>query len=103
MGTEHALKTQRNLWIHIIIAMVVMSVAFCLKLSRVEFGLLLLAIFGVIVTEMLNTAIEEMVNLLSPQQKAEAGLVKNIAAGAVLLASICAVIIGLVVFVARFI
>ncbi len=100
-GTKHALKTQRNLWVHFIIALLVLFFAYYIKVSLLELGLLVLASFGVIVAEMLNTAIEELVNILSPEHRIEAALAKNVAAGAVLLAAFGAVIIGCIVFLPR--
>lgn len=100
-GAEHAMKTQRNLWIHFFIGLAVLGLALLVKVSKIELAILVLAISGVIVTEMVNTAIEECVNLLSPQQRAEAALVKNVAAAAVLLAAAGAVIIGIIIFIPR--
>ena len=67
-------------------------------MSLQNIAILVLAIFGVIVTEMVNTAIEELVNILSPEHRIEAALAKNVAAGAVLLAALGAVVIGVIVF-----
>jgi diacylglycerol kinase (ATP) len=100
-GAEHALRTQRNLWIHFVIGLLVLAGAVLLGVSLLELALLIVVIFGVIVTEMINTSIEEMVNMLSPQQREEAGLVKNIAAAAVLLAAASAVLVGGIIFIPR--
>ena len=97
-GAKHALKTQRNLWIHFASGLAVLAAAVYCKVSLLEFAVLLLAIFGVMVTEMINTAIEELVNILSPQHRLEAALAKNVAAGAVLLAALGAIVIGMVIF-----
>ncbi len=100
-GTEHAWKTQRNLWIHFCIGLLVLAFGAYINISLYELSILILAIFGVIVAEMFNTSIEELVNILSPERRKEAALAKNIAAGAVLLASAGAVVIGLMIFGAR--
>ncbi|MDI6730973.1 MAG: diacylglycerol kinase family protein [Candidatus Margulisbacteria bacterium] len=100
-GTRHAIKTQRNLWIHFLAGLLVLFLAWWVKVNIVEFAILLLAIFGVIVVEMVNTAIEELVNILSPEHRVEAGLAKNVAAGAVLLSAVGAVIIGCLVFIPK--
>ncbi|MFC1511151.1 diacylglycerol kinase family protein [Candidatus Margulisiibacteriota bacterium] len=100
-GAQHALKTQRNLWIHFMAGLLVLAFAAWLRISRLEFAVLVGAIFGVIVTEMLNTAIEELVNILSPEHRTEAALAKNVAAAAVLLASLGAVVVGGIIFIPK--
>lgn len=101
-GAAHALKTQRNLWIHFFTGLAVLGIAVWLKVTLIELGILLLAIFGVIVAEMINTSIEELVNILSPGHRIEAALAKNVAAAAVLLAAAGAIVIGAIVFLPRF-
>ncbi len=66
-----------------------------------EMALLVLAIFAVIVSEMFNTALEELVNLLSPEKQPAAGLVKNIAAAAVLLSALGAALVGAIIFLPK--
>ncbi|MBU1026238.1 MAG: diacylglycerol kinase family protein [Candidatus Margulisbacteria bacterium] len=100
-GAEHAIKTQRNLWIHFFIGVIVLGLAVWFKVSLIELAILVLAIFGVIVAEMLNTSIEELVNLLSPEKRAQAGLAKNIAAAAVLLAAFGAVLVGALIIIMK--
>ena len=65
--------------------------------------IVLLAIFGVIVAEMINTSVEELINILSPGHRIEAALAKNVAAAAVLLAAAGAIVIGCIVFLPRII
>jgi len=100
-GAEHAWKTQRNLWIHFFVGLVVLGFAVWIRVSLLELCVLVLTIFGVIVAEMFNSGLEELVNILSPQQRKEAGLAKNIAAGAVLLSAVGAIVIGALIFGAR--
>jgi len=102
-GAEHAIKTQRNLWIHFVIGLVVLSFAIWLELSLFEIAILCLAVFSVIITEIINTAIEELVNILSPQQQRGAALAKNIAAAAVLLAAAGAIVVGCLIFIPKLI
>jgi diacylglycerol kinase (ATP) len=102
-GAEHALRTQRNLWIHFFIGLAVIGIAVWLKVSLIELAVLIVAIFGVIVAEMINTSIEELVNILSPGHRQEAALAKNVAAAAVLLAAVGAVAVGCIIFIPRFI
>ena len=100
-GAEHALRTQRNLWIHFFIGLAVLALAVWLKVSLVELAILVVTIFGVIATEMLNTSVEELVNILSPEHRVAAALAKNVAAAAVLLASVGAIVVGLLIFLPR--
>lgn len=100
-GAEHALKTQRNLWIHFFAGLAVLGVAVWLRVGLLELSILVIAIFGVIVAEMVNTSIEELVNILSPEYREEAALAKNVAAAAVLLAAAGAVVVGCLVFIPR--
>lgn len=102
-GAQHAIKTQRNLWIHFFIGLAVLGAAVWLRVSLIELSVLVVTIFGVIVTEMVNTSIEELVNILSPGHRAEAALAKNVAAAAVLLAGVGAVVVGCLIFIPRFI
>jgi diacylglycerol kinase (ATP) len=101
-GAEHAIRTQRNLWIHFFIGLAVLAFAIWLRVSLTELAILVVIISGVIVTEMVNTAIEELVNILSPEHRQEAALVKNVAAAAVLLAAGGAVVVGAIIFIPRF-
>lgn len=98
---EHALKTQRNIWVHLIFGLLVLAAAVWIKMSLLEISLLTLTVAFVIVTEMINTAIEEVVNLTKPETHTLAGLAKNIAAGAVLVAALGSIIIGMLLFVPR--
>ena len=91
-GIKHAFKTQRNLFFHILIAAVVLGFGFYLRLSYFELTVLVVAIAFVVIAEMINTAVEEIVNLVTPTRRARATIAKDVAAGAVLFASICAII-----------
>jgi diacylglycerol kinase len=100
-GAEHAMRTQRNLWIHFFIGLLVLALAIWLNASLLELAVLLLTIFSVIMAEIFNTAIEELVNILSPEKRPEAALVKNLAAAAVLLMALGSVLIGGIVFIPK--
>ena len=100
-GAAHALQTQRNLWIHLTIGVLVLGAGYWLKLSNIELAIVVLIVTFVLVAEMFNTALEETINLIKPEVHPMAALVKNLAAGAVLLAACGAVIIGLLIFLPR--
>ena len=97
-GVIHALRTQRNLWIHFTLAAAVLVSAVAFGVSRIELMLLLLAITFVLVAELVNTAIEAAVDVASTSFDPMAKLAKDIAAGAVLIAALNAVAVAYLVF-----
>jgi diacylglycerol kinase (ATP) len=94
-------KTQHNAWIHLLAAIVVISLGFVLNVNSLEWCWLIIAIGFVFVAEMFNTAIEFLTDLVSPQFHPLAKKVKDVAAGAVLVSALSAVAIGLVVFLPK--
>ena len=98
-GFRIVLKTEMNIRIHIIIAFLVLLFAYLLKFSALEYCALLFAIAIVIVSEMLNTAIEFTLDSIYHNRYSKmVGMAKDISAGAVMFASFISVIIGLIVF-----
>lgn len=97
-GIYFAFKYNQNIRIHFIIALLVILLAIFLKVSAFEMGILGTMILLVISTEMINTSIEEMANLITRDHRQEAKIAKDVAAGMVLLTSIGAVIVGVLVF-----
>ena len=97
VGLWYALRTQRNTRIHLSIAAAVVVVGLCLNLSHVEWAVLTLTIGFVLVSEMLNTVAETLVDLISPGYHPLAKVVKDVTAGAVLLTAIVSVVVGLLV------
>jgi len=97
-GIIHVLRTQRNMRIHFVVAAVVLVAALATGVSRLELIALLLAIAFVMIAEMINTAIEGAVDVSTTSFDPNAKLAKDIAAGAVLIATINAVAIGYLVF-----
>jgi diacylglycerol kinase (ATP) len=100
-GVVHALRTQRNLWIHFTVAAAVLVAAIAFRVSRIELMVLLLAITFVLVAELVNTAIEATVDVSSTSFDPMAKLAKDIAAGAVLVAALNAVAVAYLVFSVR--
>lgn len=98
-GIKKVFLAERNFRFHSLAAVLVVSLGFILNITTTEWLFVVLAIGLVITSEALNTAIEKLVDMVSPEKNTKAGWVKDVAAGAVLLASICALIIGLLVFV----
>ncbi|MCJ8011415.1 diacylglycerol kinase family protein [Paenibacillus sp. KQZ6P-2] len=97
-GVWYALRTQRNMRIHAAAAVVVIIAAALLHLSWMRWVVLLLAITLVMVMELMNTALESVVDLASPEIHPLAKAAKDTAAGAVLLASVFALVAGIIVF-----
>lgn len=97
-GIVYALKTERNLRFHVFFAFLVVEVSFFFGLNKVEWAVVLFAIAAVISAELFNTAIENLVDMVSPEYREPAGKVKDIASGAVLFVVFIAVVIGLVIF-----
>jgi diacylglycerol kinase len=96
-GLWYAFRTQRNIRIHIVMAMTVIMVSTMLHISPVEFALIFIAITGVFVAEMFNTVLEVCVDLASPRYHPLAKIAKDVAAGAVLANALLSIIIGLFV------
>jgi diacylglycerol kinase (ATP) len=97
-GIIHVLRTQRNLRIHFLAAVIVLVVALVVSVSKLELIALLLAISFVFITEMINSAIEQAIDVATTSFDPLAKLAKDIAAGAVLIATVNAVAIGYLVF-----
>lgn len=99
-GIGYGLKTQRNLRVHVICAVLAAGAAAFFHLTPTKWAVLLLTIALVIALELINTAIESVVDLASPDIHPLAKAAKDTAAGAVLVSAIFAVIIGIVLFYA---
>ena len=97
-GIIHVLRTQRNLRLHFLAAVLVFGAAIAVGVTRLQLIALVLAIAFVLVAEMLNTAIEGVIDVSTTSFDPNAKLAKDIAAGAVLIASITAIAIGFLVF-----
>ena len=98
-GFRLVLKSEMNIRIHVVIAFFVMLFAYLLEFTALEFCMALFAISMVIVTEMLNTAIEFTLDSIYHNRYSRmVGMAKDISAGAVMVASVVAAIIGVVLF-----
>lgn len=93
------LLREHNTWIHLSATIAIVLIGLYFKLSPTEWAMTVLAIGGVWITEALNTAIERLCDHVTPQQHPDIAHVKDVAAGAVLLAAMTAVIVGLCIFI----
>jgi diacylglycerol kinase (ATP) len=100
-GIIHVLRTQRNMRIHFLIAAGVLIGALIVGVSRLELVVLLMAISFVLIAEMINSALEAGIDVATTSFDPLAKLAKDIAAGAVLIATVNAVAVGYLVFVDR--
>jgi diacylglycerol kinase len=98
-GLIDAFRTEKHMKFHLVAAIGAIISLFIFKQSKVEMLFVCLAIALVWITEMINTAIEKTVDLAMPNQHPLAKLAKDLAAGAVLVASVFAVVVGIIVFV----
>ncbi len=89
---------ESNFKIHLIIALLTICAAFFLKFSLMEFMILILCIFFIFAMEGINTAIEYLVDFISPDYHEKAGKIKDIASASVLITAIGVSIVGLVLF-----
>lgn len=96
-GWKHVLKTQKNAWIHSLVTLVVIVLGLWLKISTRDWAVLVLTIAMVFTAEFINTAIEAVVDLASPKKHPLAKVGKDVGAGAVLIAALSAVLIGLLI------
>ena len=100
-GLKLFFRTEHNARIHIAAAILVVFLGKLLKISNCEWCLLSVVIGIVFISEIFNTAIEQLTDMISPEYSEKAKIVKDLAAGAVLMASVIALTVGLIVFVSK--
>ena len=98
-GIRCCVGKEQNLSFHLIATAVTVTSGFAVSITRTEWMMVILCIGVVIAAELFNTAIEKLVDLVSPERHPLAGQVKDIAAGAVLVCATATAIIGLIIFV----
>ncbi len=101
-GIKTAFKNEPNFRIHVLATLIVTGLGMFVGLSNTEWAVLALTVAIVVVTELINTAIEAIVNLVSPQIQDKAKVAKDTAAAAVLLSAIGAIAVGLCLFLPKF-
>ncbi|MEW6570319.1 MAG: diacylglycerol kinase [Nitrospirota bacterium] len=96
-GILHAAKTQRHLRYHFYSAAAVLLLSYILGITRTEFLIISLSVIAVLLAEMFNTAIELVVDILSPEKSERAKVAKDVAAGAVFLTAFGVAVIGYII------
>jgi len=102
-GIKILLRDEHNARIHLFATIIVIILGFLYNISSIEWIAVLFSIALVISMEMINSAIENMCNFISPEMHASIKIIKDLAAGAVLVSAIIALIIGLIIFVPKII
>jgi diacylglycerol kinase len=100
-GIHDALKSEPNLRFHFLASIIAIFLAIYLKFTKVELSILVLTIFFVIVSELINTIVEKLVNLNSLEISEEARIIKDISAGVVLFSAIASIIVALFLFLPK--
>jgi diacylglycerol kinase len=100
-GIDYLLRTQSNFWVHLMAALLAVVLGLLLGSSGAELAALALAIGLVLVLEALNTALEALVDLVTPEFHPLARTAKDVSAAAVLLAAATAAVVGLVVLLPK--
>jgi diacylglycerol kinase len=100
-GIWHATATQLNFRVHLVAGIIALCAGCALHISKDEWLWIILCIAMVLMAELFNTALEFLTDLVSPEYNKKAGLVKDMGAGAVLITAICALVIGLIIFVPK--
>lgn len=98
-GMRLSLKSERNLRVHLFVAALVLITAYCLNFTIVRFCIIILTIASVISAEMFNSAIEFALDAVFHNKYSRmVGMAKDIAAGAVMVVTVCAIMIGVLLF-----
>ncbi len=96
-GWAYVIRTQRNAWIHSVASLTVFGVGLWLGLNNLEWAVIILAVGFVWMAEFINTALEAVVDLASPDLHPLAKVGKDVAAAAVLVGALTAVVVGLLI------
>ena len=102
-GIREALVTQWSMKVHMFFSIVVLAAGYFFKIETLEWFMIIFCIGLVLTTELMNTAIEYLVNLVSPSHHEKAGKIKDLAAASVLVSATTALTVGLIIFLPRII
>ena len=102
-GFLSALRTERNLWVHLALSVLAVGLGLVLRISITEWALIVLVISAVFMTEFFNTALEYLVNFASPEKNELARKAKDISAAAVLIVATASLVVGSLIFLPKLI
>jgi diacylglycerol kinase (ATP) len=102
-GLIEFVRTEHNAWLHFLATGVVIALAFIFGVTEMEAIALIVAVAFVWITEILNTALEKAMDFITKEYNENIKVIKDLSAGAVLVAAIAALLIGLIVFVPKII
>lgn len=97
-GITSAIRSERNLRIHLILSLLVIFLGFAFSITSIEWLIIVLVLGGMLCSELMNSAIERVVDLATEDYHPLAKQAKDIAAGAVLLFAITSVVVGMIIF-----
>lgn len=102
-GIKEALKTEANLKFDFIVAIIIIACGFVFKIEMIEWLFCILSIGAMLFAEVMNTAVEAVVDLYTREKNEQAGKAKDISAGAVLILSLNVAVIGGIIFIPKII
>ena len=100
-GLKTALKNEPNIRIHLLISLLAIILAFFLGFSPVEWIILAFTIAFVLILELINTTLEILVNIVSPEIKEEARIAKDVSAAVVLIGALLSLVVGAFLFLPK--
>lgn len=100
-GIKEAIVHERNFRFHLVISFFVICFSIYLKLTQIEWIVIIIAIFIVLIMELINSVMERIIDYVKPELHPKAKIIKDLAAGVVLLAAILSIILGLIIFLPK--
>lgn len=102
-GIKEAFQSERNMKVHFLLMILVIILGLVLKLSLVEWAILIITIGLVLISEFINTSLEQIVDIVSPEKQEKAKVAKDVAAAGVLVSAIIAALVGAFLFLPKII
>ncbi len=96
-GWWYVLRTQKNTWIHAVASLAVVALGFWLGLPRTDWALVIITMTIVWMAEFVNTALEAIIDMTTPEEHPLAKVAKDVSAAAVLLGACAAVLVGILI------
>lgn len=100
-GLKEAIKRERNFRIHLIIMVIVFCVSIYFRLNVQEWIIIIILIHSVLITELINSIVERIIDYVKPEFHPEAKIIKDISAAVVLIAALTSIIIGCLIFIPK--